>query len=249
MSTVKTAYKNILEASTVSLTAGSEDPDFPLSRIRDRNISRPFKAASASTLEVRVDQGGTAPFLSVDTLFIPAGHNLDNMTLDIMHSDDDASYTPAVSQWTQSGSALIVKSWAAVSARYWKFIVTTPASAPEFAEVFLTTSGSWIKNPSRPAGRLDRIFNVSNLSTTSGADRFLVHGPSRRRRSYTLPSISEAQKNALLELNDTWAGAKPFWLFDHEGSWMYGRLDSPLEIVEEGHKLYSARFDFMEVVN
>ena len=247
MSTVKTAYKNILEASTVSLTAGTEDADFPLSRIRDRNISRPFKTTAAETIEVRVDQGAGGS-QAIDRMLIPAGHNLDGETLDIHWSEDDVSYTPVVSQWVQSGSGLIVKSWTALTKRYWKFIVTSPTSAPEFAELFLTASVEWVKNPSRPAGRLDRIFNVSNLVTTSGADRFLVHGPSRRRRSYTLPSISEAQKDALLELNDTWAGVKPFWLFDHEGSWIYGRLDSPLEIVEEGHQRYSARFEFMEVI-
>ena len=248
MSTVKTAYKNILETSTVSLTAGTEDPDFPLSRVRDRNISRPFKASAAVTLEVLVDQGAGGS-QAIDRLLIPAGHNLDGETLDILWSEDDVSYTPAVSQWVQSGPGLINKSWTTLTKRYWKFTVTTPSSAPEFAEMFITSANSWQRNPARPAGRLDRIFNVSNLGTTSGSDRFLVHGPSRRRRSYTLPSISEAQKDALILLNDSWAGVKPFWLYDHEGSWMYGRLDSPLEIVEEGYQLYSARFEFTEVVS
>ena len=248
MSTVKTAHLNILETSTVTLSAGSADPAGPLARLWDRNVGRFFKAAAATTLEVRVDQGGTAPYLSADTLFIPSGHNLDGMTLDIQYSDDDASYTPAVSQWVQSGGGLITKSWTPVSARYWKFIVTSPASAPEFTELFLTSSGDWAKNPSRPAGRLERIFNVAHLSTASGADRFLIHGLPRRRCSYLLPSIGEAQKDLLLELNESWAGAKPFWMCDHTGSWMFGRLDSPLEVAEEAHQRYSARFEFLEVI-
>ena len=248
MSTVKTAHANILEASTVSLSAGSADPDHPLARLWDRNQSRLFRAASASTLEVKVDQGGTAPYLSADTLMIPSGHNLDGMTLDIKHSGDDASYTPAVSQWVQSGGGLIVKNWSALTKRYWKFIVTSPSSAPEFAEMFITSTYSWQRNPTRPAGRLERVFNVAHTSTASGADRFLVHGLPRRRRSYILPSISETQKDALLELNDTWAGVKPFWLCDHTGAWIFGRLDSPLEVMEEGHMRFSARFEFVEVI-
>ncbi len=248
MSTVKTAHANILETSTVSLSAGSADPLYPLARIRDRNPARLFRAASAVTLEIKVDQGATSPYLSADTLMIPTGHNLESMTLDIMHSGDDASYTAAVSQWVQSGGGLITKSWAPVSARYWKFIVTSPSAAPEFAELFLTTTVPWLKNPARPAGRLERLFNVARTSTASGADRFLVHGLPRRRRSYTLPSIGEAQKDAFLELNESWAGAKPFWLCDHTGAWIFGRLDSPLEVLEEGPLRYSARFEFVEVI-
>ncbi len=248
MNTVKTAHTNILESGAVTLSAGSADPSGPLARLWDRNASRLFKAAAATTLEVRVDQGGTAPYESADTLMVPSGHNLDGMTLDILHCDDDASYTPAVSQWVQSGGGLITKSWVSVAARYWKFIVTSPSSAPEFAELFITATVEWIKNPSRPAGRLDRIFNVAHTSTASGADRFLVHGLPRRRRSYGLPAIGEAQKDALLELNESWAGAKPFWMCDHTGQWMFGRLDSPLEVAEEAHQRYSARFEFLEVI-
>ncbi len=248
MSTVKTAHLNILESGAVTLSAGSADPSGPLARLWDRNVGRFFKAAAATTLEVRVDQGATGPYLSIDTLFIPQAHNLDGMTLDIQYSDDDASYTPAVSQWVQSGGGLITKSWAPVVARYWKFIVTSPASAPEFAELFLSASVEWIKNPTRPAGRLERIFNVAHTSTASGADRFLIHGLPRRRRSYSLPSIGEAQKDLLLELNESWAGVKPFWLSDHTGQWMFGRLDSPLEVAEEAHQRYSARFEFLEVI-
>ncbi len=242
-----TAHKNILENSTVTLSSGTAEAMFPLSRLWDRNIGRVFKPTSAETIEVLIDQGGTDPLLSVDTLFIPQGHNLDGMTLNIMHSDDDISYTPAVAQWTQSGSVLIAKSWSAVSARYWKFIITSPASVPEISELFLTARYEWPQNPARPAGRLDRIFNVAQHSTTSGQDRFLVHGPPRKMRSYTLPSIGEAQKDALVSLNETWAGFSPFWLRDHEGTWIYGRLTSSLEIVEVGFERYLARMEFMEV--
>jgi hypothetical protein len=249
MSTVRTAHLNILESSTVSLSLGSADPDFPLARLSDRNIGRPFKAAAAETLEIKADQGGTAPYLSLDMLIIPPGHNLDTMTLDIMHSDDDVLYTPAVSQWVQSGSGLIIKEWASLTKRYWKFIITSPSLAPEFAELFLTSAVSWIKNPSRPAGRLDSLFNVTHAVTASGHDRFLSHGKPKRRLSYSLPAIGESQKDALVALNDSWAGIRPFWVKDHEANWIYGRLTEPLQIKEEGFQRYSANFEFLEVLS
>jgi hypothetical protein len=247
MSKVKTAHINILEASTVTLSAGTEDTDYPLARLYDRNVGRMFRPTAAETIEVKADQGAGSPE-AVDRLLIPAGHNLSGMTLDILHSPDDSSYTPAVTQWT-GADGLIVKSWQPLQKRYWKFRITSPSSVPELAELFLTSSYEWARNPSRPAGRLDRVFNVERAETASGKDRFMVRGAPRRVRSYTIPGMGDAQKDELLGLNEGWAGSKPFWLYDHEGGWIYGTLTEPMDITEAAFSRYSAVLEFREVIN
>ena len=246
MPLVKTAYLNILEAASVSLAAGAADSDFPLARLYDRDIGRLFKTTAAVTTEVLADQGASP--VAVDRLLIPSGHNLDGETLDILWSTDDISYTPAVSQWVQSGSGLINKSWAALTKRYWKFKVTSPSAAPEIAELFLTSSYEWPRNPTRPAGMLDPEHNVTHGVTAAGNDRFLKHGSSKRRRSYRLPSIGEAQKDAMLLLSAGWDGSKPFWMYDHEGAWIFGRLASEISLEEVAYQTYRAQFNFMEVL-
>lgn len=242
---IKTCWLNILETSSVVLTAGSEDAGYPLYRLYDRNIGRMFKPASASTVEIRIDQGASP--LSVDRLLIPAGHNLNGMTLDIKHSDDDVVYSPAVAQWT-GASGVIDKSWASISKRYWKFIITNPASVPEISEVFLTSTYQWERGPARPGGPFDPEFNVTHQATTGGQDRFLVHGPQKRRRRYRVLRASDSQKNNIIALNDSWQGARPFWMCDHEGAWIYGRLNGPINVKEESHGRYSYEFDFIEVL-
>ncbi len=243
---IKTAHINILETSTVSLSAGTEDTAYPLYRLYDRNVGRLFKPTAAETIEIKIDQGA-AGNLAVDRLLIPAGHNLDGMSLDIKYSDDDLAYTPAVTQWTGT-AGLINKSWNAATKRYWKFIITTPASIPEIPELFLASTYSWERGPSRPAGQLDKIFNAENAVTSGGQDRFLVHGDPKRRRSYTLPRMGEAQKDNLLALNDAWQGSKPFWLYDHTGVWIYGKLAGPMDVTEAAYQSYGVRFEFMEVL-
>ncbi len=44
-----------------------------------------------------------------------------------------------------------------------------------------------------------------------------------------------------------WGGSKPFWLCDHEGNWIYGKLSKPLNLKEDGYSRYSFDFEFMEV--
>jgi hypothetical protein len=244
---IKTAHANLLETSTVTLSAGGEDAAYPLWRLYDRNIGRVFKPTAAETMEVKADQGAGG-FQAVDGLLVPAGHNLDGMTLDVKHSDDDLAYTPAVTQWVQSGSGLIEKSWNPATKRYWKFIVTSPATVPELAELFLTSTYSWPRNPSRPTGALEKVFNVTNDVTASGQDRFLEHGDPKHQRSYAMPRCGEAQKDAITSLYDAWAGRKPFWLYDHEGNWIYGKLTAPLDLRELAYQSYGFKFEFLEVL-
>ncbi|GAB4389054.1 MAG: hypothetical protein Kow0025_12070 [Thermodesulfovibrionales bacterium] len=440
---VKTCFKNILETSTVSLAAGTEDANYPLYRLYDRNIGRPFRPAAAGTLEIKVDQGASN-ILRVDRVLLPAGHDLGGGSLAVRRSDDDISYLPVVSDsdefeapteqdllaggdgakgggwnvlnsvcaaaldinisnagnltmdtpaspanaWYSSSSGVFVykevtgdfdvetrashnagrasegpllcvrkdgddflfvgsvfttalqafwrncvngsqssgsaaanhpclrirrvgnvftlytkasaggawveraqytrddfgptaqvglgvydtsasdmlaarfdymrfkpvdggfhtKEWEPVAARYWRITLEGAASVPSIPEIFLSSTYEWERNPARPTGALDDEFNVENAATAGGQDRFLVHGPPKRRRSYHMPRCGAAQKGNLLALNAEWAGSRPFWLQDHEGRWIYGKLRAPLALREVAHGAWSFDFDFLEVL-
>ena len=251
MPQVQCCYKNILETSTVTLSAGTEDANYPLYRLYDRDIGKIFKLTAAVTTEVKIDQGASGN-LAVDRLLIPAGHNLNGMTLDIKWSDDDVTYTPAVTQWVQSGSGLINKNWTSITHRYWKFIITTPASIPQLMELFLTQSYTWEQNPQIPWGPFDDEFNAENDMDSGGHDRFLTFGNPKKQRVYSVYKCEDAQKTNIISLNDAWAAAKPFYIADHDSVWLYGKLRNPISIKEEDENesggLYSFDFDFLEVL-
>jgi hypothetical protein len=183
----------------------------------------------------------------IDRLLIPSGHNLGGETLDMKYSYDGVNYFDAVAQWTGE-AGLINKSWTPKAARLWKFIVTNPAAIPEMAELFLTNTCEWARNPSRPAGPLDDVFNVEHAQTASGQDRFLVRGAEKRRRLYHMPRCGQAQKDDIVALYSEYGGSAPFWLEDHEGNWIYGRLRAPLNLKESAYQSYSFDFDFLEVL-
>lgn len=238
-------YKNILETSTVSLSAGAEDQSFPLYRIYDRDIGKIFRAGSAATLEIKIDQSASP--IPADRFLLPAGHNLDGMNLKLRHSDDDVSYTDAIPEWIQQGNGLINKSWASLTKRLWKFIIAGPASAPEAAEIFISETYTWEGLWPQPSGLCEDIFNAEHDQTASGLDRFLIHGGPKRQRVYKVRA-GTAQKNNMLALYSACQGSKPFWFRDHEGEWIYGRLRSPLNLLKEDFDKYSFVFDFEEVI-
>jgi len=245
MSLMKCCYQNILETATVTLATGAADANYPLWRLYDRNIGRMFKAVAAVTLTVRIAQGATV--LPVDRLIIPAGHNLSGMVLDIKWSDDDVTYTAATAQWI-CATGDIDKSWVSLTKQYWKFIITSPGVIPSFHELFLTSTYTWEKNPPRPTGELNPIFNVERLQSSGGQARYLTHGALKRQRSYQMPRCGEAQKTNIEALNAAWAGANPFWLHDHNGILIFGELRKPIALKEISYQTYSFDFDFVEVI-
>lgn len=244
---MKTCCLNILEGAAVTLSVGAEDASYPLYRLYDRMIGKVFKGSAAATTTVKIDQGA-AP-AAVDRLIIPAGHNLGGVTLTIKHSADDVTYTDAVAGWVQPDGLMINKSWAAVTKRYWKFTITTPAAAPYLTEMFLTATYEWERDPARSeSGPFDDVFNVDNLVRADGGDRFAVRGEPKRQRPYGIVNAPETMKTALLALNSAWAGCRPFWLYDHEGTWIFGKLAEPLELKQASYQRYNMSFKFLEVL-
>lgn len=234
-----------MESASVSLSAGSASPSYPLYRLYDRDIGRMFAEAAAGTLQIDIVQGGTpAP---VDRLIIPALHNLQGMALDLAYSEDGSTWTTAAS-WTQPDGSLINTSFPSAKHARWRFIVNNPAIAPQFAELFLTSTYTWEKLPGRPGGPFDDMFNVKTDTTASGLDRFLTFGEPRRQRLYKVSNAGPAQRANILQLNSAWQGAKPFWLSDHEGNWIYGKLGKPLDLKETGAGKFEFDFNFMEVL-
>ena len=186
-------------------------------------------------------------YLSIDQLFIPSGHNLNGMTIDLKYSDDDITYTEALTQF-HGYPGLIQKSFTTQQKQFWKFIITSPAVIPQIPELFLSPSYEWIRNPSRPTGPLDPVFNVERRQTAGGAVRYLEHGDPQRQRQYHMPRCVGTQKTNVAALNDAWQGSKPFYMCDHDGIWIYGELIDSLNLKEEAADKFSFDFNFREVI-
>ena len=184
---------------------------------------------------------------AIDRLLIPSSHNLEGVIISISWSDDGISYTQIDSFTASEGT--IARSWTALTHRYWLLEFAGIEAKPFMAELFLTSTYDWERPADRPtSGPFDPVFNVLNPQTAAGQDRFLVQGAKKERRRYGLPMTPETMRDAIDELNLEWAGANPFWLFDHEDTWLYGKLQNPLDESEVSKGIHSMTLDFLEVI-
>lgn len=245
MATVLTAHVNLFADGTTTLKAGSAAAGYPLYRVHDRDPGRMFVGSAAATTIIHVDQGagGTQ---AIDRLLVASGHNLAGVTLDVEWSTDDASWTAATTQWT-GAAGVIDKSWSALTKRYWRFTITSPAAAPQIGELTLTSTTTWTRNPQRPGGPQEKIHNVTVALSAEGRPRFEVNGSSLRQRGYLLTSIGSTQRAQFEALWDAWAGAKPFWCYDHEGAWIFVRFLAQPQLSERAVGYFDARCELLEV--
>lgn len=239
-----TAHANILEGATVSLSANSQESTSPLYRLYDRNTGRMFRAAGAATTEISIDQGALS-IQGAERMLIASGHNLAGAALALSHSDNGADYTQCASLVASAG--VIDASWSAVAKRYWRLSITGPAEAPALAELFITSTSALMRTPLRSSGPFESEPNTITRRTSGGSRRALVMGPARRRRPYEL-RITEPERAALDALWAACAGGSPFWMRDHEGSWIFGYLASAPGIKEAAPGVYAADFNFTEAL-
>lgn len=244
MAKLKTYHLNILESSTVTSDPAA-DSSFPVTRLYDRHIGRFYKAGSAADTTIHIDQGASN-IQEVDTLIIPKDHNLSTLSCTLSYSDNDSDWT-IVSSWTQADSSQIEKPFTAATHRYWRLVVSSPASAVQIAEVFLTKSYEWDRNPEELDRGVYPEFNVERKEDSGGRPRFIVYGSSKRRREYNLYKIHDTDKTQIEALNESWAGSKPFYLKDHDSNLMYGELISPLQFRLSG-SYADTPFHFLEVL-
>jgi hypothetical protein len=243
MSILQCCYINILETGSVSLTAGTADPNYPLARLYDRDPGKVFQTTAAVTTQINCTQSGSQP---VDSVLIPPGHNLSGMSLQALYYNGTSWV--AVATWTQPDNNIIVKSWAPVTASQWMLIISSPSIIPQIGELFFSSTYTWERNPQRPSGEYDDIFNVESKTTASGRDRFLVHGALKRQRKYSQTMASATQKSSIQAFWDAWGGNKPFFLCDHEGNWIYGKMTKAMNFKEVSAGRYSFDFEFLEVI-
>jgi len=244
MSAIKIGYINILETSTVTLVGASEDPDYPLYRLYDRNIGRLAKTDTTDNQDIKVQQLGGNQV--VNTLFIPAGHNLDGVTMNLRYSDDGITYFYASSQWSQSGEGQILKEFAAQTREYWMTNCSAFSNPPEASEYYLTFLYSFVCAPLYGLSDGDH-HNVSRNETKSGIAHFLSHGESRRQMSYKLNNISSAEKTEMESWNNEWAGYKPFLFVDHNANVFFAELASPIKF-QQFYNYFTAEISIQEVL-
>lgn len=244
---VEVCYRNILETGTLAVT--TENTSFPKYRLYDRDIGKLFKGASTpANFYITVDQGAVTSY-EVDRLLIPAGHNLNGLTIKLQYSTDNFSgdINDALS-WTQGNALLIDKSFTAQTKRYWRLNIASPGSAPELAEMFLTKAYMFQRNPNYGLREKPYKKNIVREETASGRVRRVKNGEPRKARNYNLTRITAAQRTDLESWESLLDGTKFFYIEDVNGTLFFAELMDDLEFSMEHEGRFGVAMNILEVL-
>lgn len=223
MSSIYLLYRNILENSTVTVT--NEDSDYPKWRLHDRDVGKLFKGTGTANHTIKADQGASTQY-EVDTLIIPAGHNLTGgCQLDWEYSANDSDWYDMVTAWAGAAGQIVKEAGSEQDKRYWRLVLTSLAALPEIPELFM---GLKVELENVVAWNYQEGLqgNVERIDALSGRPHFLELGEDREYRNYVCKLRSSSVRDDL-ESFFSHSRGKPFWLKDKDGSWYFMSLLNP----------------------
>ena len=225
MSSITIFTRNILETGTVTVT-GTADTGYPESRLYDRQVSLFWKDTVTEAKTFHVDQGADDN-KAVDALFIEK-HNFSGEDMQFQYSTDDfsADINDAVTDWAQGDNLQIAKIMsAAQTKRYWRVTLSSMTN-PRCSEIFMSY-GYELDVHVEPLPILDEKANVVWTKSVGGIERSTRFGAIRRQRQYTLLLGSTDLTNFVAAMDDLNDYASPFYLKDHDGTYIMVRLLNP----------------------
>ncbi len=223
MSAINLLYRNILENSTVTTT--NENADFPNWRLYDRDIGKLFKGTGTANHTIKADQGAATQY-DVDTLIIPAGHNLTSgAQLDWEYSANDSAWFDMVTAFAGASGQIVKEVSGEQNKRYWRLVLTSLAALPQMPELWmglrveLQDVVSWGYSQGLRG-------NVQRRESISGRPLLLEQGAEREYRNYSC-KIQDSSVRDDLEAFFSHSRGKPFWLKDLNGEWHFMSLVNP----------------------
>jgi hypothetical protein len=208
--------QNLLEVATL-LVVLNDDPDHPYENLHDRDIEVRWRLAAVSSgVIVDLDQGAS-PSQIVSALILD-GHLFGGGAVTIQSGDAyPFSWVTRVNAQSIPSNARFRVTFAPVLARYWRITLQGSPIAQQATELWLTDGFTVSAAPqvdtasfgSQPVG----IRFVSDAGHYWGN----VRNDNLWRATYTLPFLSEAERDNFITFYQSIFGVYPFYLVDHAG--------------------------------
>lgn len=239
-------YRNYFESGTVEVT--SENSSYPKYRLYDRAQGLLFKGTNIPEgFIIKVDLGESQFYPEIDTFILGKNHNLMGLTLILAYSEDGINYDNAI-QWVCT-SGINLKKFTKIGRRYWGLWILNPSSIPEVGELFLTKEYVFEQNPDWGYDYGDKK-NIERIESQSGFSQKTKYGEKRKRRSYRLTKMNDAQRIDLETFEEAIDGVKNFYIEDMEGNIFFAELPEGLpDFKSEPMGRWSIDLNVLEVLD
>jgi hypothetical protein len=251
MSRKRILYDNMLDAPGAVVTPSDENATYKFYYAYDRDNGMPALFGDATSPSVVIDQGASGTMRP--DRFIAAGHNWDGFTITIKWSPNNIDWSNVAASWTQMGNNLVNVPFDSPDGikRYWGYSITGNGSTiPQQTEVFLGPTYEMERNPSYGSQVRGTKDGVKRTELDGGGvvyyDRW--GGLNKKYRKWPLARATDAMAANINDLDALWAGKKPVFVEDDDGSWFFAELLKRLDQAVNGLDYSSYELEVLEVL-
>lgn len=246
-------YDTLID-SGVTLTASTEDGNFPVANIQDPRLSLPWRSEDDDAEYIVID-AGSGNTLNPTCVAI-AGHNLtDGCTLKIQGHTADSWATPDVDQTITHRDGVIVHFFTGSAKRYWRLYIDDDSNPDGYVQIGRVMLGAYVQMPPVEPGVNLPVDTTSVAFTSITGQVYGDEGVIVRVPGFQFPLVTETQRQALLTMWGAVHNITPFVLVVWEDSLtvegpLYCRLDQdslPFELAREAGVMWSTTLKFREV--
>lgn len=157
-------YSNQWDDSDNAVTSETEDADYPLTNIRDYQLSKTYRSTSASAQFVMLDGGASGAITA--TMVWLAGYNLTaSMSATLQTNNNDSWGSPPGSVNLTYDANIIYTAFSTASFRYWRFNLDDTSIADDFIEVGRIGVGTYFDlTHAARAGAIRRTVDTSRAT-------------------------------------------------------------------------------------
>jgi hypothetical protein len=221
--------RNLLELGTVTAPAAA---GYPKERLFDRSRKSQWQADAAGTKNIDLDLGAGFPASAWGLV----NHNVAG-AVTLRKSTDGSIYTD-VDAADVTGADPFVRTFSAVSSRWWRFVLPAGATIWQLGELFLGVPNLIARDPGNGMNTEIHHGNVVADESPAGREWRFKRGPKRLRFTYGWELLEVASDWAALvqAFDESDDGAKAFLLVTPEGAvrWVFFEVPKGGSIDLEG---------------
>jgi len=257
-------YAQSIDDATLTINTITEDSNFPLTNMQDRNKNTVFKAGNANTSGyIEIDLGSNR---TIDYIVL-GNHNYTSTSVGIKVSrcvDSDGNFTPegfvlgngGYHDYVSGNSGIWFETLTSNASQYWRIYLEAMGAATyqQIGTIFMGTQWNWAHEPELTLLE-DSGYNVT-LNESAGGSRYSQIANTTVRRIWNIPLeyiiAAEKIKHETFRdqiFPDSRGGLSryPYYWSDDNGTTLYySRYRGSLHLEQQAYQVWKANHVFVE---
>lgn len=181
-----------------TLTANSEDQDFPAENLQDTELAVTWRSLALSDIEIKID-AGAGNTITADYVAILAHNITSGATIKYQMHGTDSWAAPDLDETLSYRDTAIIGSFTSISKRYARFYITDAANPDTYLEIGRAFIGTKLTMPGIEPGSEIPLIDTSSRSRVNGVT-YGDEGLKYYAPSFEFPLITQDERGDIEEM-------------------------------------------------